>query len=89
MKEVIKAFYILAFLGIMIPFGKLIFPNGGLLLIMLLESINSIFTEGMNPEIFTMLIMSLIASVRFSLVLKIMVLFSEIWLGSLKVCFVL
>lgn len=69
MKEVIKAFYILAFLGVMIPFGKLTVPNGGLLLIMLLESTSLIFIEDMNLETFTILIMSLIASTGLLLIL--------------------
>lgn len=68
MTEVVKAFYILAFLGIMIPFGKLTIPNGGILLIMLLQS-TLIFTEEINLEIFTMLIMSLIASTGLLLIL--------------------
>lgn len=68
MKEVIKAFYILAFLGIMIPFGKLTVPNGGILLIMLLQS-TLIFSEEINLEIFTMLITSLIASTGLLLIL--------------------
>lgn len=68
MKEIIKAFYILAFLGIMIPFGKLTVPNGGILLIMLLQS-TLIFSEEINLEIFTMLIMSLIVSTGLLLIL--------------------
>lgn len=62
MKEVIKAFLIVSFLGIMIPSGKLTIPNGGILLVTLLESINSIFIEELKLEIFICLVMSLIAS---------------------------
>lgn len=90
MKEAIKAFYILAFLGIMIPSDKLTIPNGGLLLLMLLQSVNSIFIEEMNLEIFTYLIMSLITSIGLTFILiekklynLIGIILQFIWLGYL------
>lgn len=69
MKEIIKAFLIVSFLGIMIPMGKLTIPNGGILLITLLESTTLVFIEDINLETFTMLIMSLIASTGLLLIL--------------------
>lgn len=90
MKEVIKAFYILSFLGIMIPTGKLTIPNGGLMMVLVLQTIEYFPEEGLKLNINLDAIMALITSVSLIFIIIQRKLFNLlgialqfVWLGYL------
>lgn len=90
MKEIIKAFLIVSFLGIMIPSDKLIIPNGGLIMILVLQTIEYFPEEGIKTNINLESVMALITSVSLLFVILQRKLFNLIgialqfvWLGYL------
>lgn len=67
--DVVKAFFIVSFLLIIIPFGKLAVANGLLIFFILVMSFDAIFALEFELEILTSFVLSLAASLGILLML--------------------
>lgn len=78
--DIVKAFLIVSFLGTMMPSGKITIPNAYFLLIIILESIDSIFRFDLGLRLLDSLIMGLVASVGI-----ILIFFQKKWFNLLGI----